>query len=180
MTSVERILVPVDLPACSQAAIDHAVMLADAFDAGIDVLHAWDPSDAYDGFDRCGPSRHNTLLKFSTTQSGQALKAVLKVLEDRGVAEVRGRLVKASPIAAILEASDSGDYDLIVMGTHGRTGLSHMLLGSVAENIVRRAGIPVATVRVPDAPKEAAPEQATTRHMAVDLTGVEVDNHGIG
>jgi nucleotide-binding universal stress UspA family protein len=53
----------------------------------------------------------------------------------------------------ILAIAEEGTYDLIVMGTHGRTGLSHVLLGSVAERVVRRATCPVLTVRTPSTGK---------------------------
>jgi len=171
MKSIERILVPVDFSACSQAAIDHAVILAEAFDASIDVLHAWQLPHAFGAHGRSGADREGTLLGFSRTQSGHALKAVLQVLEDKGLVRVRGRLVASTPKQAILEAADGGDYDLIVMGTHGRTGLSHMLLGSVAEQIVRRASIPVLTVRVPDPPEDVATELATPRYIETGLEG---------
>ncbi|MEZ4234149.1 MAG: universal stress protein [Polyangiaceae bacterium] len=53
------------------------------------------------------------------------------------------------PVETILEESNAGLYDLIVVGTHGRTGLSHLLMGSVAERVVRGAACPVLTLRGP-------------------------------
>jgi nucleotide-binding universal stress UspA family protein len=65
-------------------------------------------------------------------------------------------LVEGDPVTAILRAAEEVGCDLIVMGTHGRTGLGRLLLGSVAEQVVRRASCPVLTVRVPFARAEPA------------------------
>jgi len=65
-------------------------------------------------------------------------------------------VVRGRPAPAILEYATSGGFDLIVMGTHGRTGLSHAVLGSVAERVVRRAPCPVLTVHASEAADRAA------------------------
>ena len=67
--------------------------------------------------------------------------------EDRANAVVTSTI--ASPVPEILRYAGANDIDLIVMGTHGRGGVSHMLLGSIAEKVVRRAPCPVLTVRYP-------------------------------
>jgi nucleotide-binding universal stress UspA family protein len=56
-------------------------------------------------------------------------------------------VVQGTPYNAILTVAKDGDFDLVVMGTHGRTGISHVLLGSVAEKVVRHARCPVLTIR---------------------------------
>lgn len=60
------------------------------------------------------------------------------------------------PYATILAAIEEGNYDLVVMGTHGRTGLAHFLLGSVTERVLRHSKVPVLTVRAPGAPTPSA------------------------
>ena len=71
---------------------------------------------------------------------------MLESLQTCSETSVRGRLEAVSPKNAILTAAQSGDYDLIVMGTRGRGGLAHIFLGSVAEKIVRCSPVPVLTV----------------------------------
>jgi len=61
------------------------------------------------------------------------------------------KLLAGDPAAAIVEAADQENVDLIVLGTHGRTGLTRLLMGSVAENVVRKAKCPVLTVKHPSA-----------------------------
>ena len=71
-----------------------------------------------------------------------------------GGLEASGRLLPGDPISAILEELKETKPDLVVVGTHGRTGLSHLLMGSVAEKLVRLASVPVVTV--PDEVAQAA------------------------
>ncbi len=78
----------------------------------------------------------------------------LNELEHDGSLEARGRLESGDACDTILSVASDDDYDLIIMGTHGRTGLSHLFLGSVAERIVRRSTCPVMTIRF-HKPKES-------------------------
>jgi nucleotide-binding universal stress UspA family protein len=68
---------------------------------------------------------------------------------------VEHRLVEGEPVQAILDAARDSDCDLILVGTHGRSGIKHLLMGSVAEKIVRKATCPVMTVKAPRAKKTA-------------------------
>lgn len=70
---------------------------------------------------------------------------------------VRHRLVEGQPVDEILRLAKETGCDLIVMGTHGRTGLGRMLMGSVAEKVVRTASCPVVTVREPSPVAERGP-----------------------
>jgi nucleotide-binding universal stress UspA family protein len=152
MRAIQKILVPVDFSESSQAAMDYAGELADKLGATIDVMHAWHPpydlSELFREASVAAPDegRRQTLADFVETKAGQDLKRALARLEARGL-EVKGRLEPGTPRNAIVEAAASGGYDMIVMGTHGRTGLAHAVLGSVAEWVVRHATVPVLTVR---------------------------------
>jgi len=178
MNAIKRILVPVDFSPCADAAVEYAAFIAETFGAGIDVLHAWHPPHDmgaafnFPVFDTKG-GRQQTLLQFVKTQAGRDLKGVLSRLERRGLKDVRGRLEANTARMAILNATRGGDYDLVVMGTHGRTGLSHLFMGSVAEQVVRRSSVPVLTVRMPDDASEAKEEQrdrpAPPEHRAQPL-----------
>jgi nucleotide-binding universal stress UspA family protein len=149
MRVIRKILVPVDFSPCSSQAVDYAAFLAKELGADVDVMHAWHPSQEIGpivgAFDHSA-ERDRALADFVQTDAGKELKRVLFRLEARGV-NVHGRLEAGSPRHAIVDAAAHGDYDLIVMGTHGRTGLAHVVAGSVAEWVVRHAPVPVLTVR---------------------------------
>jgi nucleotide-binding universal stress UspA family protein len=146
-----RILVPVDFSACSLAAMEHALALAERFGSTIELLHVWSlpsglgPDEAVPLAGRSG----ETVSEYAESQASEFLQSMLFDLEERG-ARVRGTLERGEPVQAILQAAREGGHDLIVMGTHGRTGLAHLLRGSVAEQVVRRAPCPVLTIRVVD------------------------------
>ena len=74
-----------------------------------------------------------------------ALASMKQNAEKNGVRSVSCKAVEGVPSMTIVDSAEQ--YDLIVIGTHGRTGLKHIFLGSVAENVVRRAPCPVLTVR---------------------------------
>jgi universal stress protein A len=156
-----RILVPLDFSDCSLAAMEHALGLAERFDSGIELLHVWSlpaalgPDEAVPLPDHAG----ETMSEYAEAQANEILQSMLLDLQGRG-ARVRGRLERGEPVKAILQAAREGGHDLIVMGTHGRTGLAHLLRGSVAEQVVRRAPCPVLTIRVvdPDFDSDFGPE----------------------
>ena len=142
-----RILVPTDFGAASDAALACARDLAIRFDARLYLLHVvedplaagtWTP-EVYVG---ASAELHETLLRDAqerlaralTAEEGERFRAVTEVRAG-GAADTIGEFARANGI------------DLIVMGTHGRRGLAHMFLGSVAERVVRTAPCPVLTIR---------------------------------
>lgn len=132
MIELARILLPTDFSKFSREATEYACAFADQFDAELHLLHVFESHEiAY-------PELEETI--------DSALADVL----DPNWAEGR-RIVKATAEGpAFLEIIRYGrehDIDLIVMGTHGRSGLAHALIGSVAERVVRKAPCPVLTVR---------------------------------
>ena len=136
---VQRILVPVDFSPCSREALESAADLAERLGAQVDLLHVW-----------AGVYHHSLeaepLMMFAHSELAKEMEGLLESLELRGI-DARGRLEVGSPREAIVRAARDGKYDLIIMGTHGRTGLVHMFLGSVAESVFRRAPCPVLTIR---------------------------------
>jgi nucleotide-binding universal stress UspA family protein len=142
-----RILVPVDFSPTSESAIDHAQEVAARFDAPIELLHvvedpiasgAWEPDASYLTIPE--------LLDRFVEDGERRLGDIKKRLTDAGIT-VETRVVTGAPARGIVHAAQEDGCDLIVMGTHGRTGLSHMLMGSVAERVIRTAVCPVLTVR---------------------------------
>jgi nucleotide-binding universal stress UspA family protein len=80
--------------------------------------------------------------------------------------EAERRLEEGDPVEAILRVAEEIGADLIVMGTHGRTGLSRLFMGSVAEQVLRRAPCPVLTLKSPFAATVAAPAEAAAVPLA--------------
>ncbi|WP_436907443.1 universal stress protein [Halosimplex marinum] len=136
----EDILVPTDGSAGASAALDEAIELATQFDATVHSLYVVDVASV-------GTEVGTVDLVESFEQMGEdATEAAATRARDAGV-EATGSVAAGSPHREILDYADDHGIDLVVMGTHGRTGLERYLLGSVTEKVVRTADVPVLTVR---------------------------------
>jgi nucleotide-binding universal stress UspA family protein len=144
MRAIRKILVPVDFSEPSREALRFACDLARRYEAQVTLLHAYQlPGYAFpEGYLVAGPASVNDLLGLVD----KALAEARREAEAEGV-KVETRAVMGVAFAEIVRAAREGGFDLVVMGTHGRTGLKHALLGSVAEKVVRKAPCPVLTVR---------------------------------
>jgi nucleotide-binding universal stress UspA family protein len=144
MNAIKKILCPTDFSDSSQVASALAVDLAAKLGAAVEFLHVVQPP-VYVGWEDspAGLAATAQLLDQTRERAEQQLKAAVEKFNGRGVA-VHWQLQDGSPHQQISELSKQ--VDLIVMGTHGRTGLPHLLLGSVAERVVRTASCPVMTV----------------------------------
>lgn len=140
---IKRILVPIDFSAGSLEAVDYAVQLARRFAAELVILHVVEP--VYAAEPNVASTDLTTLLDEQQRTAAEQLERIRVSVERHGQ---RGRtLVECGvPARVIVEVARRTAADLIVIATHGRTGLSHMLIGSVAERVVRLAGCPVLTV----------------------------------
>jgi len=159
--SLNRILVPVDFSPHSEKAIRYATTLANKFGARISLLHVVeDPfvTGAWQAevFVANIPELLDDLKRAAQTQMAEHRKH----LAAHGF-PVETLVVTGRPSASIVEQASAGRFDLIVMGTHGHTGLTHALLGSVAERVVQKAPCPVLTVRE-TAPARPKSESAAT------------------
>ncbi|QLH76004.1 universal stress protein [Halosimplex rubrum] len=140
----EDILVPTDGSAGASAALEEAIELADQFDATIHSLYVVDLASL-------GTEAGAVDMVESFEQTGEeATEAAATRARDAGVT-AEASVATGSPHREILEYVDDHGVDLVVMGTHGRTGLERYLLGSVTEKIVRAADVPVLTVRADEA-----------------------------
>lgn len=139
-----EILFPTDGGQASEAAMDHAVELAAETDARLHALYVLDTT-SYPALDAGREAVRSALEEEGKT----ALEAVTDAAEAAGVSAV-SELVSETPHRGIMEYATANNVDLIVMGTHGRTGLDRYLLGSVTERVVRTSEIPVLTVRAED------------------------------
>jgi len=136
----ETILVPTDGSTGSEAAADEAIDLAAELGATVVALFVVDTHTVQS--DAGNPDLVNTL----ESEGERATDAVVERATDRGV-QARGLVVEGTPYRSILNTTGDEDIDLVVMGTHGRTGLERYLLGSVTEKVVRTADVPVLTSR---------------------------------
>jgi universal stress protein A len=149
MPQISKILVPVDFSECSRAALAMAGRLAQSTGATLDVLHVWQvpsfiaPSALVGGVG--APTQ--PLIDLVRKQAEREMSELVMEANRQGILIGSQRLIHGEPATTIVEESASGGYDLIAMGTHGRTGLQHLLLGSIAEKVVRMAHTPVLTVR---------------------------------
>lgn len=141
MPVIRRILCPVDFSPDAERALDYGIELAQALGAEIDLLHVYQlPVYALpDGAMMAGPE----FTAKVTTELQQALTALA---EKKAAAKPKTHLREGVPYREIVAMSEELEADLIVMGTHGRTGIKHLLLGSVAERVVRTSQVPVITV----------------------------------
>ncbi|MDS0282710.1 universal stress protein [Haloarcula onubensis] len=143
----EQILVPTDGSEAAGRAVDLALDIAETYDSGLHTVYVVDIGS----------------LAADEDSDGWLIERALEADGERAITEVRERAVGADipvesgirygrPYKTILQYVDDNDIDLVVLGTHGRRGLDHYLLGSVTERVVRTAPVPVLTVRATDRP----------------------------
>jgi nucleotide-binding universal stress UspA family protein len=161
MSSFRRILVATDFSEPANHAIDIAIALASAFGAELVVFHAyWFPPIGYAAFAEglCWPT---TDMLAQDTKVFDATVDRVKLRYRR----TEGTLVSGEPSASILEAVKSRDVDVIVLGTHGERGLARVLLGNVAEKVVRLSPVPVLAIpgNADAVAKESTASPAQTR-----------------
>jgi nucleotide-binding universal stress UspA family protein len=145
MKPIQRILCPVDFSDTSNHAVEYAANLAVPLGAEMHLLHVYQlPMYTMpDGALLAGPETAQRVM-----ETGQDS---LNRLADKvsGGITVNTHLTEGVPHAEVNRLAKELGADLVVMGTHGRTGIGHLLLGSVAERVVRTSPIPVLTVRHP-------------------------------
>jgi nucleotide-binding universal stress UspA family protein len=141
-----RILVPTDFSEPSEAALDYAVAMATRFGASLHLIHVIDDDRMVTGMDGVAGFVPEAPNVEGATRVAEARLAGVLSSADRARFYTTSLVLHGSPPRTIAETALDMRADLIVMGTHGRTGLTHVLLGSVAERVVRNAPCPVLTV----------------------------------
>jgi nucleotide-binding universal stress UspA family protein len=155
MRPIHRILVPTDFSEHVAHAFELAADVAQRYDAEVILLHSYNvpgltlPEGVVIGTAQALASL-DALVERTLVESRQSF-------ERRGVKKVRTKAVIGSPAQEIVREARELDVDLIIMGSHGRTGLSHALLGSVAQQVVRKAHCPVLVARPETAAAHAVP-----------------------
>ncbi|HHT9106501.1 MAG TPA: universal stress protein [Candidatus Wujingus californicus] len=148
MIKLRKLLCPVDHSECSYHALKYAISLALKDEAKLYLMHVIDTRIYDTEIYKFSPH------KFDELDISKIREDLMKSLPEgtTDVLEVETIVVRGIPFQEIINAATELGADLIVIGTHGRTGLSHVMIGSVAEKVVRKSSSPVLTVRMPGIP----------------------------
>jgi len=147
---IQKILCPTDFSENSEHALKYALALATLSQADLQLIHVVEPITYPQSTEFFEPVLDEVELMMKMEAAYQ------KQLEDKVAAlkeeypKLTGKLVTGNTFLEIIQAARDDEVDMIVMGTHGRTGLAHVLIGSVAERVVREAPCPVLTVKHPE------------------------------
>jgi universal stress protein A len=158
-TTVTRILVATDFSAASDAALAFARTLASRFGASLHLLHILEDPYVTGAFAPEVYAPPPAGLRESWLRSAEATMAMLVTEADKAAFNITTDVVFGPIAHTIVERASQIGADLIVMGTHGRGGVAHLLMGSVAERVVRTAGCPVLTTRGVQAEKAEKVEE---------------------
>jgi universal stress protein A len=147
---IRRIMVPIDYSENSKAALAYGAELALGFGASLDIVHVWDrPTYLTDAVMVQRPGEaHKPIGELIRENAERDMAEFLAELSLPAAVAATSRLVSGEPASALLTELKKGEHDLVVLSTHGRTGLAHLLLGSIAEKLVRLSPVPVLTVPV--------------------------------
>jgi nucleotide-binding universal stress UspA family protein len=146
MREFNSILFATDFSESSDHAFEYAFSVAKRFGARLIVLHIINELVDLRGF----YVPHISIDKLEEEMAESAGKMMKKFIDShaQGYDRVESVVVPGIPYDEILKTADAESVDLIVLGTHGRTGLDHVLFGSTAEKVVRKSAVPVMTIRV--------------------------------
>lgn len=165
-----KILCPTDFSPGAQQAVRAAVRLATATNAELVLAHAWYVASPVAGGEYVFPPQ---VIQQVVDDSQRALDDAVRTARAAGAPNVSGRLLGGVPWAQIVGLLEAEPFDLCVIGTHGRTGLSRILLGSVAENVVRHAPCSVLAIR-------PTSDSTTFEHVLVPCDFSESSDHALG
>ena len=157
----DAILLPTDGSDESLAAADEAFELADRYDATLHVVYVVDTA-AFTSVD----VRSDVVVEGLAEAGEEAVDRAVADARAAGVEDVVGEVAYGSPASTLIDYAEDHDVDLIVMATHGRGGIDRLLLGSVAERLVRSSPTSVLTVRIPENPSGSADAGADGRRTA--------------
>lgn len=147
MKRIRRILHATDYSKASERALQEAVDFAKQNNAEMLVVHVIQPVVPYVAGEDIGAAELYVKLEESTKQEAQrSMNKLMQRLERLGV-KAKSLLLRGSPADQIVKAAKNRKADMVVIGTHGRTGLSRLFMGSVASRVISTAPSPVLTVR---------------------------------
>jgi nucleotide-binding universal stress UspA family protein len=144
---IKTILFPTDFSQGARAAMDHAISLARDYKAKLILLYVIQDISIAEWYIPSSLSAADLVEDMQKSAWNEMDKWGAEVAKS--VPGVEKMVVRGVPFVEIIKTAKDREADMIVIGTHGRTGIDHMLFGSTAEKVVRKAGCPVLTVRIP-------------------------------
>ncbi|QPV63656.1 universal stress protein [Halosimplex litoreum] len=147
VTDYDDVLVPTDGSDAAEAAVAHGIAVADAFDATVHAVTVVDLGGMTTGSGVEPPTQR---LERQTEAGEETVEAVAERARDEGL-DATATVVHGFPSADLLDYVDEEGVDIVAMGTHGRTGLDRVLLGSTTERVLTRSPVPVLAVHPDDA-----------------------------
>ncbi len=142
MAEFEKILFPTDFSESAENASRYAISLAKKYGSKLYVIHVVEPFTYTTDF---GLDYSAQYMEMEASAKRLLNEIVASIKKDN--LDVEGTVLSGEPFVEIIKYARQAHVDLIVMATHGRTGIEHMLLGSVAEKVVRKSPYPVLTVK---------------------------------
>jgi nucleotide-binding universal stress UspA family protein len=142
MAEFERILFPTDFSESAENALRYAISLAKKYGSKLYVVHVVEPFTYTTDFGIDYSAQYKDL----EASAKKLLDEIVVSIKGNNIA-VEGAVLSGEPFVEIIKHVKQKHIDLIVMATHGRTGIEHMLLGSVAEKVVRKSPCPVLTIK---------------------------------
>lgn len=147
MINIKKVLFPTDCSEITKMSLDYAVEVARKFEAKLTIFNVTRELEIYGGdSDYLSPGNYKKMVEEAESDAGKRLKEYWEQAEVSDL-EVELVQVKGNPFGEIIQFAQEKKMDIIVMGTHGRTGIQHIMMGSVAEKVVRYSPIPVLTVK---------------------------------
>jgi universal stress protein A len=141
-----KILVAVDFSEGCKRALETAASVANG--TPVDLIHVWDvPQFLAPDALIAMPHDPRPVAELATQQGEASMKSFATEMSQKGIEIGTTRVAQGNTADCICSLAENGGYDLVVVGTHGRSGLNRLLLGSVAENVVRHSKVPVLSVR---------------------------------
>ena len=160
---IKKLLVPTDFSEANNAALEYASHLASETGAMLYIVHADDMEEAAAIMAKSGHPYPFWQDEPSHREGHVKLKKVIPTL---GNVKCRHRYLKGTPTAEIVSFAERNNVDLIVMASHGLTGLSRLLMGSTAEGVMRRAPCPVLIVKQPSTEETSANQKGANATLA--------------
>jgi nucleotide-binding universal stress UspA family protein len=145
MKKIENILHPTDFSANSTKALTYAVSLAEKYDSRLHILHVALAPDMVITYSMLQNTSEELKLRHRDSLDANLMK--LPSADMGSPKSVVHEVVEGIPLLEILRYMDKKSIDMVVMGTHGHSGLKHLVMGSIAENMVRKSTVPVLTVK---------------------------------
>ncbi len=143
---IKTILFPTDFSNGARAAMDHAISLAKDYQAKLILLYVIQDISIAEWYIPSSLSVGELVEDMEKSAWREMDKWVAEISER--VKDIEKMVVRGVPFVEIIQIAQKKNVDLIVIGTHGRTGIDHMLFGSTAEKVVRKSSCPVLTVRI--------------------------------